>query len=76
LENDTDHDDLLTLHDFLRFYRIKSMGKPDVVWGNLQTFGYGNDLKPESRIEVSYSDDPNLTVDENSLPRSYIAESN
>jgi len=52
------------------------MGKPDVVWGNLQTFGYGNDLKPESRIEVSYNDDPNLTVDENSLPRSYIAESN
>jgi hypothetical protein len=50
------------------------MQKPDVVWGNLQAFGFGNDLTKEVRGEITYSNDPNLTVDQNTLPRSLIAE--
>ncbi len=65
---------MLTLVDFLRFYRLSSMQKPDVVWGNLQAFGFGNDLTKEVRGEITYSNDPNLTVDQNTLPRSLIAE--
>jgi Ca2+-binding EF-hand superfamily protein len=61
-ENDTDHDDMLTLDDFLRFYRISSMSKSEVVWGNLQAFGYNHDLTRDMRGEVTYSDDTNLTV--------------
>lgn len=73
-ENDLDRDEMLTLVDFLRFYRLSSMQKPDVVWGNLQAFGFGNDLTKEVRGEITYSNDPNLTVDQNTLPRSLIAE--
>ena len=72
-ENDTDHDGLLTLSDFLRFYRISCTSKPDTVWLNLQAFGYNNDLTPEVRGEICYDNDPSLTVDENSLPRCYIS---
>jgi hypothetical protein len=54
---------MLTLDDFLRFYRISSSQKNEVVWGNLQAFGYNNDLSSEVRGEITYSNDSNLTVD-------------
>ena len=74
LENDTDKDDLLTLDDFLGFYRRSCHQKIEVVWGNLQAFGYNNDLTPEVRGEITYLNDPNLTVDEKNLPRCNISE--
>ena len=65
---------MLTLDDFLRFYRISSMSKSEVVWGNLQAFGYNHDLTRDMRGEVTYSDDTNLTVNQDSIPRGMIAE--
>jgi len=53
----------MTLDDFLRFYRIKSVNKSEAVWNNLEVFGYNNELTKDSRGEITYGNDPNLTVD-------------
>ena len=56
--HDLDKDDMLTLDDFIRFYRVKSNESPDTVWLNLAAHGYGNNLMKEVRGEVTYSNDP------------------
>lgn len=45
---DSDFDGRITLEDFLEFYRLKAVEKPDVVWTNLVHARYGNDLRPLS----------------------------
>lgn len=72
--HDLDKDDMLTLTDFLRFYRTKSNESPDTVWLNLQAHGYGNNLMKEVRGETTYENDPLVTKDQDKLPRSLIAD--
>lgn len=58
---DSDIDGRITLEDFLGFYRQKSFEKPDIVWNNLLTAKYGNDLKPIS--EYNNPDDRRVISD-------------
>lgn len=62
---DTDQDNLITLQDFLRFYKIQSNQEPDKVWLNLHAIGYGNNLLREVRKDVNYENDPEVTRDQN-----------
>lgn len=62
-DHDLDKDDLLTQDDFLRFYRLQSQNSPDIVWNNLQAFGYTSSLTREARGETTYTNDPQLTTD-------------
>jgi hypothetical protein len=55
---------LITLSDFLRFYKIQSNQEPDKVWLNLHAIGYGNNLLREVRKDVSYESDPEVTRDQ------------
>jgi len=47
---DTDKDGFLSLSDFLEFYRFASANKSQVVWSNLATYHYTNDLREYSEI--------------------------
>ena len=62
-DHDLDKDDLLTQDDFLRFYRLQSQNSPDIVWNNLQAFGYTSSLTRVARGETTYTNDPQLTTD-------------
>ena len=65
LNNDSDHDGLLTLEDFLKFYTNSSIFKPHTVWNNLNSHHYRQDLK---RFDDS-DDDENF--DSEILPTNY-----
>jgi hypothetical protein len=45
---DPDADGKITLEDFLKFYKDKSIARAEVVWNNLTNAKYGNDFKPLS----------------------------
>lgn len=60
---DLDKDDMLTLQDFLRFYRIKSYESPDTVWLNLTAHSYGRNLQKEVRGELTYANEETVTKD-------------
>lgn len=47
---DTDKDGALTLSDFIAFYESACRDKKSVVWKNLHSHGYRNDLKHLSEI--------------------------
>jgi hypothetical protein len=49
-EWDDDKDNFLTLDNFLGFYRKACLDKKSVVWKNLNSHGYRNDLKKLSDI--------------------------
>ena len=61
--HDLDKDDMLTLDDFIRFYRVKSNESPDTVWLNLAAHGYGGNLMRQVRGEVTYENDPHVVRD-------------
>ena len=42
---DDDHDDLLTLNNFLRFYEDAAKDRPSTVWSNLRSFGVRGDFR-------------------------------
>jgi hypothetical protein len=60
---DLDKDGMLTLQDFLRFYRIKSNESPDTVWLNLTAHSYGHNLQKEVRGELTYANEATVTKD-------------
>jgi hypothetical protein len=66
---------MLTVEDFIRFYRVKSNDTPETVWLNLAAHGYGNNLMRDVRGEVNYDNDPIVVREQSQLPRSVIAES-
>jgi|LauGreDrversion4_2_1035121.scaffolds.fasta_scaffold31605_1 hypothetical protein len=66
---------MLTVEDFIRFYRVKSNDTPETVWLNLAAHGYGNNLMRDVRGEVTYDNDPIVVREQSQLPRSVIAES-
>jgi len=66
---------MLTVEDFIRFYRVKSNDTPETVWLNLAAHGYGNNLMRDVRGEVTYDTDPIVVREQAQLPRSVIAES-
>lgn len=45
-EYDKDIDGKLTKEEFLDFYKDRALQKPELVWANLNSYGYGNDLRP------------------------------
>jgi len=66
-EYDKDIDGKLTRDEFIEFYKDRALQKPELVWSNLNTHGYGNDLKPYNN---QYSeDDPFEIKDPSFLPR-------
>lgn len=65
--HDEDNDGLLTVENFLEFYRISCVTKPHAVWNNLNHFNYRNDL-------IGYDDDIEATVDCASLPSTLLCE--
>jgi hypothetical protein len=65
---------MLTVEDFIRFYRVKSNDTPETVWLNLAAHGYGNNLMRDVRGEVTYENDPIVVREQSQLPRSVIAE--
>jgi hypothetical protein len=65
---------MLTLEDFIRFYRVKSNESPDTVWLNLAAHGFGNNLMKEVRGETTFENDPTVVRDQSKLPRSLIAD--
>ena len=50
-EWDKDQDGYLTLSDFHDFYSKSSLEKPSVVWANLQSYHYRNDLRLPSEVQ-------------------------
>ena len=44
---DRDHDDRLTVDDFLVLYSVAVKDTPEVVWSNLEVYGYHNDLNTD-----------------------------
>lgn len=44
---DRDHDDRLTVDDFLVLYSVAVKDTPEVVWSNLEVYGYHNDLNSD-----------------------------
>ena len=48
---DTDKDNLLTLENFLEFYLLAAVERPNIVWSNLHAHHVRNDLKLASEIE-------------------------
>ncbi|EGR29288.1 ubiquitin carboxyl-terminal hydrolase family protein, putative [Ichthyophthirius multifiliis] len=55
-EWDDDKDNLLTLENFLSFYKKACFDKISVVWKNLHSHGYRNDLKKLSEIGEEVED--------------------
>ena len=60
---DLDKDDLLTVDDFLRFYRMKSNQNPETVWLNLQAHSYNSNLLKEARGDLTYQSETTVTKD-------------
>jgi hypothetical protein len=55
---------MLTVQDFITFYRVKSNDTPETVWLNLAAHGYGNNLMKDVRGEVTYDNDPLVVRDQ------------
>jgi len=65
---DDDRDGQLTLENFLEFYISAARQRPHVVWNNLSSHHYRNDLKKATEVEEEF-------VDVKTLPR-YIISTN
>lgn len=57
---DDDHDGFLTLENFLEFYYLACKQRPGVVWSNLVSHHYRNDLKKVTEVEEEKIDFLNL----------------
>jgi hypothetical protein len=57
--------------EFLRFYTIKSLERPDAVWSNLTNMRYGNDLR--HIYDINNPDDPRELKNIEALPRSKLS---
>ena len=66
---DLDNDGFLVESDFIAFYTDACKNRLDVVWKNLHTFGYRNDLRKPDEVEVP-------KIDETLLPRYILANHN
>ena len=58
--HDADKDGFLTLEDFIGFYYTACKDRPHVVWNNLASHHYRNDLKKPSDVEEEKIDIKNL----------------
>ena len=67
--NDHDRDGFLSLNDFLEFYTTSSRHRPHVVWSNLHSRHYRNDLKKASEVETE-------KVHTKTLPRFILSTNN
>ena len=63
---DSDHDGIMTLENFIEFYYSACKARPHVVWANLASHHYRNDLKKPSEVEEE-------KVEVKTLPRYFIA---
>ncbi len=59
---DRDRDGFLSQADFLDFYTDAAKGREDVVWRNLHSYYYRNDLVLETEV-------PKDEIDERLMPR-------
>ena len=64
--HDDDRDGFLTLENFLKFYSSACKQRPSVVWSNLHSHHYRNDLKKVTEVEQE-------KVDITKLPRYLIS---
>ena len=72
-EYDADNDKRLTKSEFLEYFQVKSRTNYSTVMKNLESHGFGKDLRLHSDQDCKYDEEQYMTKDLNELPRAVMS---